>query len=129
MTEALYSGTFDVQNITVSHLLTGAVCFTVHYIRGYTTNASFVKLTCSVSQVCLLQAIEERNCFVNLPPCSYTLSATDVGALDSIDTMPAVSIEEIILQGVVSTCAIYTISENVTAMTTMSGAPRGIIYI
>ena len=114
---------FDVQNITVSSSITGRVCFTVHYIQGYTTKVSFVKLTCSVSSICLIQVIEEHDCFVNLPPCFYTLSAMNADAVG--DAMPAVSYQQINIQGFFSTC---TISENVAAMSTMSGAPRGTLY-
>ena len=93
-----HAGTFDVYNVTVTSLLTGAVCFTVHYFEGHTTNQSFVKLTCPLTQNCLIQTVKENGCFVNLPPCSYTLSATDAD-VDSNNTVPAVSIKELIVPG------------------------------
>ena len=37
------------------------------------------------------KTIEYHGCIPNLPSCSYTLSATDIDAADSIDTMLAVS--------------------------------------
>ena len=124
VTKFFFSGTFDVCNITVSSLLTGAVCFTVHYCEGHTTNQSFVKLTCPLTQNCFFQTVKENGCFVNLPPCSYTLSATD-DDVDSNDTMPAVSIQELIVTGLASTCRQY-LSEAV-AVTTMTEVPIGII--
>ena len=122
--QVLFSGTFDVYNITVSSLLTGAVCFSIDYIEGHTTNQSFVKLTCPLTQNCLIQTVKENGCFVNLPHCSYTLSATDAD-VDSNDTIPAVSIKKLTVPGLVSTCTQY-LSEAVTMMPTVTETPTGI---
>ena len=105
-------------------MLTGAVCFTVHYVQGRNTNISFVKLTCPVRKTSFTQAIREHGCIDNLPHCSYTLSATDVDAVDSIDTMPAVLIERIVLPGPANV-TLFT-SETEAVMPTTTGTPRGI---
>ena len=71
------------------------------------------------------QVLKENGCIVSLPPCSYTLSATDVDAVDSIDIMPAVSIKDIIVQGHVSTCMLFKSEESTVLSTTYTiGVPR-----
>ena len=101
------------------------MCFAVRYVEGHTENQSFVKLTCPITQNCFIQFFQENGCFDDLPPCSYTLSATDFDAVDIIDTMPAVLVEEIVIQAFASTCTQF-ISDGVTVLSTLNGAPRGI---
>ena len=75
----------------------GQICFSVRYIQGFVTKQTFVKLSCQTIQTSFYKTIEDNGCILNLPPCSYTLSATDVGAVDSIDTMSAASYEGIVI--------------------------------
>ena len=75
----------------------GEICFSVCYIQGFVTKQTFVKLSCPTIQTPSNKTIEYQGCILNLPPCSYTLSATDIDAVDSIDTMPATSFEGIII--------------------------------
>ena len=75
----------------------GEICFSVCYIQGFVTKQTFVKLSCPTIQTPSNKTIEYQGCILNLAPCSYTLSATDIDAVDSIDTMPATSFEGIII--------------------------------
>ena len=123
------SGTFDVQNITVSSVDIGAVCFKVHYIQGFTTKQSFVKLSCPATQSSANKTIGETDCILSLPHCSYTLSATDVDAVDSIDTMPAVSIQGIVVTNhecpYSDSTYTSTVTKTITMMPTTTGILRG----
>ena len=111
-------------------MLSGAVCFTVSFAEGHKTNQTFVKLLCPVTQIGFFQTIKGHGCFDNLPPCSYTLSATDADAVDSIDTVPAVSVGGIIIQTLASTSTQFlSEAESVMSTTYKIAAPLGIIII
>ena len=111
-------------------MLSGAVCFTVIYAQGHKTNQAFVKLVCPVTQIGFFQTINGHGCFDSLPPCSYTLSATDVDVVDNIDAMTAVSVEGIIIQQFASTSTQFlSEAESVMSATYKIATPIGMIIM
>ena len=59
--------------------------------QGSTAAECFIKLECTTKQADAVTTVIEGSagCVENLPPCTYTVSVTDMDASNSIDTNPA----------------------------------------
>ena len=104
-------GTFDVQNVSVSivHMLTvSQLCLMVEYIEGNGTPPyTFVMLVCPAIEYVQNAVIYGTEGCINIETFNSNqtcnLFATDIDALNNIDTTPAVVITFILEPEVMST--------------------------
>ena len=99
------SGTFDVQRISVTSTDNGRICLAVDYVPGHEIPAQcFIMLTCSTPS-CSTQInytiTGSSGCIESIPPNTYTLSATDGDAVDSIQ-MPALVVPVTVLMNFIT---------------------------
>ena len=95
-TVIIFSGTFDVRSINITHPVTrGQVCLTVEYVEGHDLNPScFVMFRSIATGHDLSVAINGTSMCVHLSPQVYTIVATDTE--DEINTTaPAVIISNV----------------------------------
>ena len=81
-------------DVTVS---AGMVCVTVQYIQGHEAPPmSFVKLRSTSTQPTVTEMIGTSGC-LEVATGTYHLSVTDADAMDTIDSEPAVTLDNILV--------------------------------